>query len=89
MSIKQQLGAAVQALPDSVSTLEEAFAQLYRAFKLKRAMVEHRQQEPSVAELAERRRQAMGQDRGKLFIADDFDAPLPSELQQLFEGGAA
>lgn len=89
MSIKQQLGAAVQELPDSVSTLEEAFAQLYRAFKLKRALVEHRRQEPSAAELAERRRKAMGQDRGTLFIAHDFDAPLPAELQRLFDGGDA
>ncbi len=25
--------------------------------------------------------------RGKIWIADDFDAPLPSELQRHFEGG--
>ncbi len=35
MSTKQQLAAAVEALPDSL-TVEEAMARLYRAFKLKR-----------------------------------------------------
>jgi prevent-host-death family protein len=28
-----------------------------------------------------------GQDRGKIWIADDFDAPLPPELQRAFERG--
>ncbi|HXV61217.1 MAG TPA: type II toxin-antitoxin system Phd/YefM family antitoxin [Vicinamibacteria bacterium] len=26
-----------------------------------------------------------GQDRGKVWIAEDFDAPLPEEIQKLFE----
>lgn len=86
MSIKQQLSAAVQELPDSVSTVEEAFAQLYRAFKLKRAMEDRA---ASLGMLAERRRQAMGQDRGRVWMAADFDAPLPADLQHLFEGGEA
>ena len=25
--------------------------------------------------------------KGKVWIADDFDAPLPDDLQKLFEGG--
>ena len=28
----------------------------------------------------------LGLDRGRIWIADDFDAPLPAELQQAFEG---
>lgn len=32
------------------------------------------------------RRAALGMDRGKVQIADDFDAPLPEELQRAFEG---
>jgi hypothetical protein len=32
------------------------------------------------------RRAALGIDRGKVQIADDFDAPLPEELQRAFEG---
>lgn len=32
------------------------------------------------------RRRARGMDEGKGWIADDFDAPLPSDLQALFEG---
>ena len=32
------------------------------------------------------RSQAMGMDMGKGWVADDFDAPLPEDLQQLFEG---
>jgi antitoxin (DNA-binding transcriptional repressor) of toxin-antitoxin stability system len=27
----------------------------------------------------------LGQDEGKVWIADDFDAPLPEDLQRLFE----
>ncbi len=26
-----------------------------------------------------------GRDRGKVWIADDFDAPLPQDIQQFFE----
>ena len=29
---------------------------------------------------------AMGMDAGKGWIADDFNAPLPADLQRLFEG---
>lgn len=32
------------------------------------------------------RRDLMGMDRGKGWIAEDFDAPLPDDLQRLFEG---
>ncbi len=32
------------------------------------------------------RREGMGMDAGKGWVADDFDAPLPEDLQQLFEG---
>lgn len=32
------------------------------------------------------RRAALGMDRGEVQIADDFDAPLPEELQRAFEG---
>ncbi len=32
------------------------------------------------------KRAALGMDRGKIQIADDFDAPLPEDLQQAFEG---
>jgi prevent-host-death family protein len=31
------------------------------------------------------RKRVPGKDRGKVWIADDFDAPLPSDLQKLFE----
>jgi hypothetical protein len=32
------------------------------------------------------RRAALGMDRGKVHIADDFDAPLPDDIQRAFEG---
>jgi hypothetical protein len=32
-------------------------------------------------------RQGMGMDAGKGWVAVDFDAPLPEEIQRLFEGG--
>lgn len=34
---------------------------------------------------ATRRVPVLGLDRGRAFIADDFDAPLPDELLDLFE----
>lgn len=30
----------------------------------------------------------LGMDRGKIWIADDFDAPLPDDLLKAFYGGA-
>lgn len=37
--------------------------------------------------IAEMRRQAYGMDEGKGFaVPDDFDAPLPPEIQRYFEG---
>jgi prevent-host-death family protein len=35
---------------------------------------------------APRKPRALGADRGKIWIADDFDAPLPFEIQAYFEG---
>ncbi|MGK4001442.1 hypothetical protein WMF31_02370 [Sorangium sp. So ce1036] len=32
------------------------------------------------------RRAALGMDRGKVQIADDFDAPLPEDMQRAFDG---
>ncbi len=32
------------------------------------------------------KRRVLGKDQGKIFIADDFDAPMP-ELEALFDGG--
>ena len=32
------------------------------------------------------KRAALGMDRGKVQVASDFDAPLPEDLQQAFEG---
>jgi len=32
-----------------------------------------------------RKKRVPGMDRGKVWIADDFDAPLPPEIQKLFE----
>lgn len=32
------------------------------------------------------RRAALGMDRGKVRIAEDFDGPLPAEIQRAFEG---
>ena len=32
------------------------------------------------------RRAALGMDRGRVRIADDFDAPLPKDLQRAFDG---
>lgn len=32
------------------------------------------------------RRSAMGMDKGRVFIADDFDAPLPDDVLSGFEG---
>ncbi len=29
----------------------------------------------------------MGMDRGKVWVADDFDAPLPDDLLKAFHGG--
>jgi prevent-host-death family protein len=34
-----------------------------------------------------RRRRPMGMDRGKIWIADDFNAPLPDDLLKAFYGG--
>jgi hypothetical protein len=34
------------------------------------------------------RRAALGMDRGKVQIADDFDDPLPEDLQRAFDGEA-
>jgi prevent-host-death family protein len=31
------------------------------------------------------KRRTLGQDEGRVWIADDFDAPLPEEIQKLFE----
>ena len=31
-------------------------------------------------------KRTFGMDRGKVFIADDFDAPLPDDIQAAFEG---
>ena len=36
--------------------------------------------------LAQPGRRALGQDKGRVFIADDFDAPLPDEILADFEG---
>jgi prevent-host-death family protein len=33
-----------------------------------------------------KRPRELGKDRGKIWIADDFDAPLPPEIQAYFEG---
>jgi prevent-host-death family protein len=33
-----------------------------------------------------RKPRVLGADRGKIWIADDFDAPLPSDIQAYFEG---
>jgi len=33
------------------------------------------------------RRAALGMDRGKVHIADDFDAPLPDDLRRAFDRG--
>ena len=40
----------------------------------------------SAAGQSEKRLRPIGIDAGKGWIADDFDAPLPEALQQLFEG---
>jgi len=39
-------------------------------------------EEPAPAD----RRAAMGMDRGAVWVAEDFDAPLPEEIQRAFEG---
>lgn len=39
------------------------------------------------AELAERRKRAMGSAAGLFTVPDDFDAPLPPEVLKHFEGG--
>ena len=31
------------------------------------------------------KRRALGRDEGRVWIADDFDAPLPEDVQKLFE----
>lgn len=33
------------------------------------------------------KKRPMGMDRGKIWVAEDFDAPLPDELLKLFYGG--
>jgi prevent-host-death family protein len=35
---------------------------------------------------APRTPRVLGRDRGKIWIADDFDAPLPPEIRAYFEG---
>jgi hypothetical protein len=34
----------------------------------------------------EQERRALGMDAGKGWVAEDFDAPLPDEIQRAFEG---
>ena len=34
----------------------------------------------------QQRKRELGAARGRIFIADDFDAPLPDEILDLFEG---
>ena len=34
-----------------------------------------------------RQKRPLGMDRGKIWIAEDFDAPLPNDLLKLFYGG--
>ena len=34
----------------------------------------------------EREKPVFGTDRGRIWVADDFDAPLPEEILQAFEG---
>ena len=75
MSTKERLAEAIAELPDTL-TIEEAVERLYRAFRAKKESI------------AERRRAALGIDAGKMWVADDFDAPLPPEVLRLFEGGA-
>lgn len=36
--------------------------------------------------IADQRQRKLGTLKGKVWMADDFDAPLPDDLQDLFEG---
>jgi prevent-host-death family protein len=36
---------------------------------------------------SEKKERPLGMDRGKIWIADDFDAPLPEDLLKAFYGG--
>jgi prevent-host-death family protein len=40
-----------------------------------------------VAVQPEKRIRPLGMDRGRIWIADDFDAPLPDDLLKAFYGG--
>ncbi len=51
MSLKQQLAAAVERLPDNV-TVEDAFERLYQAFKLKQLRAQPQQVRQPPKELA-------------------------------------
>ena len=39
-----------------------------------------------VAVAPERRKRKLGTLRGRIWVADDFDAPLPPEIQRYFDG---
>lgn len=69
MSAKQELAAAVSALPETAS-IEEAFERLYQAFR------EKMRTNP--------RRRRLGALAGQVRVADDFDAPLPDEVLRAF-----
>ena len=75
MSGKQQLAEALETIPES-ATLEEAFTRLYKAFKERQR---RRIAQPS-------RERPFGMDVGKGKIADDFDMPLPEDVERLFLG---
>ena len=54
------------------------------AFEGKRVEVTVKEEEDQPTALPPRRE--LGLLRGKLWVADDFDAPLPEEIQKYFDG---
>jgi hypothetical protein len=80
MTTAEEIFQAIQSLPD-----DERRQLLARvAHELGEAPPESASRDRGPAEMD--RRAAVGMDEGKIWIAEDFDEPLPEDLQRAFEG---
>jgi hypothetical protein len=85
---KRQIIEALDDLPEqSLATLADLVA-ILRAKAVAGPLVREPESPESAqkARTAAARRAAVGMDAGKVWIADDFDAPLPDDIQRAFEG---
>lgn len=76
--------AAEDLSADDVWPIAKRLAPEERA-RLARRLLEERSPE-ELAAIAAKRKAAIGRFAGKIEIAEDFDAPLPPEIQRYFDG---